>query len=158
MAYKEVLRVDIAEVIRRWQAGSSRRQIASGAGLSKDTVGKYIAAAEALGVSVDGPAPSEEQFSRLAAIGQPGPRASRHSQRGPAGPWATRSTVAHRRPHAADSHPRVAGGAWLPGVVLPPYSASWPAATGAGGAMPRPCGWRTPRLGRWRRWTSAVSV
>ena len=72
MAYKEVLRVDIAEVIRRWQAGSSRRQIASGTGLSKDTVGKYIAAAEALGVSVDGPVPSEEQLSRLAAIGQPG--------------------------------------------------------------------------------------
>jgi len=58
MAYKEVLRVDIAEVIRRWQAGGSRRQIASGTGLSKDTVGKYIVAAEALGISVDGPAPA----------------------------------------------------------------------------------------------------
>ena len=47
MAYQEVLRVDISEVIRRWQAGNSRRHIASGTGLSKDTVGKYIAAAEA---------------------------------------------------------------------------------------------------------------
>ena len=58
MAYKEVLRVDIAEVIRRWQAGGSRRQIASGAGLSKDTVGKYIAAAEALGISLMVPLPA----------------------------------------------------------------------------------------------------
>ena len=30
MAYKEVSRVDIAEVIRRWQRGSSQRHIASG--------------------------------------------------------------------------------------------------------------------------------
>ena len=34
MGYKEVLRVDISEVIRRWQAGNSRRHIASGTGLS----------------------------------------------------------------------------------------------------------------------------
>ena len=40
MAFKEVLRVDITGVIRRWQAGNSQRQIASGTGLSKDTVGK----------------------------------------------------------------------------------------------------------------------
>ena len=40
MAYKEVFRVEISEVIRRWQAGESRRHIASGTGLSKDTVRK----------------------------------------------------------------------------------------------------------------------
>ena len=39
MAYKEVFRVEIAEVIRRWQAGESLRHIAAGTGLSKDTVG-----------------------------------------------------------------------------------------------------------------------
>ena len=88
MAYKEVLRVDISEVIRRWQAGSSRRQIASGTGLSKDTVGKYIAAAEALGVAVGGPAPSEEQLSRLAAIGQPGPRRHDTPSEDLLAPWA----------------------------------------------------------------------
>ena len=66
MAYKEVLRVEISEVIRRWQAGNSRRHIASGTGLSKDTVGKYIAAGEALGIARDGPGPGEEQLSRLA--------------------------------------------------------------------------------------------
>ena len=74
MAYKEVLRVEISEVIRRWQAGDSQRHIASGTGLSKDTVGKYISAAGALGISRNGPGPSEEQLSHLAAIGRSGPR------------------------------------------------------------------------------------
>ena len=74
MAYKEVLRVQISEVIRRWQAGDSRRHIASGTGLSKDTIGKYISAAEAMGISRDGPGPREEQISRLAGIGRSGPR------------------------------------------------------------------------------------
>ena len=41
MAYKEVLRVEIQEVIRRWQAGGSQRQIAEGTGLSRATVRKY---------------------------------------------------------------------------------------------------------------------
>ena len=68
MAYKEVLRVEISEVIRRWQTGESRRHIASGTGLSKDTVGRYISAAEALGIARDGPGPDEEQVSSLAAI------------------------------------------------------------------------------------------
>ena len=40
MAYKEVLRVQIAEVVRRWQTGNSHRSIATGTGLSRDTVGK----------------------------------------------------------------------------------------------------------------------
>ena len=74
MAYKEVLRVEISEVIRRWQAGDTRRHIASGTGLSKDTVGKYISAAEALGIARDGPGPSEEKLSRLAGIGRSGDR------------------------------------------------------------------------------------
>ena len=74
MAYKEVLRVEISEVIRRWQAGDSRRHIASGTGLSKDTVGKYISAAKAMGIVRNGPELSEEQLSRLAGIGRSGPR------------------------------------------------------------------------------------
>ena len=66
--------MEISEVIRRWRAGHSQRHIDSGTGLSRDTVAKYIAAAEGSGVSIAGPEPSEEQLSRLAAIGQPGPR------------------------------------------------------------------------------------
>ena len=88
MAYKEVHRVEIKEVIRRWQAGGSRRRIASGTGLSKDTVGKYIAAAEALGIARDGPGPGEEQLSRLAIISRSGPRQVEAPTDEQLAPWA----------------------------------------------------------------------
>ena len=74
MAYKEVLRVEIKEVIRRWQAGGSQRQIGEGTGLSRVTVRKYLAAAMAAGLAQDGPAPDEVQLSRLAGISRAGPR------------------------------------------------------------------------------------
>ncbi len=45
MAYREVSRVETAEVVRRWQPGKSQREIASGTGLSRKTVRRYIAAA-----------------------------------------------------------------------------------------------------------------
>ena len=73
MAYKEVSRVDMVEVIRRWQKGNSQRHMASGTGLSRDTVRKYLAAAEEVGVSREGPDPSEEQLSRLVALSRSGP-------------------------------------------------------------------------------------
>ena len=88
MGYKEVLRVNISEVTQRWQAGNSRRRIASGTGLSKDTVGRYISAAEALAMSREGPAPTEGQLSRLAAIGRSGPRQSKAPTEDKLAPWA----------------------------------------------------------------------
>ena len=66
--------MEISEVIRRWRIAHRQRRIASGTGLSRDTVVRYITVAEALGVSRQGPEPSEEQLSRLAVVGQPGPR------------------------------------------------------------------------------------
>ena len=74
MAYKEVSRMEIAEVIRRWQSGISLRYIASGTGLSRDTVRRYVAAANEEGLNQNGPSPSEEQLSRLASVGRSGPR------------------------------------------------------------------------------------
>ena len=71
MAYREVLRLEIAEVVRRWQAGNSQRNIASGTGLSRGTVRKYLAAKEA-GVVQEGPAPTEDQLNRLAGISRSG--------------------------------------------------------------------------------------
>ena len=88
MAYKEVLRVEISEVIRRWQAGSSQRHIALGTGLSRETVGRYIAAAERLGVSCEGPAPTDLQLNRLAAIGRSGPRVVATPAEDKLVPWA----------------------------------------------------------------------
>ena len=66
--------MEIAEVIRRWQAGSGPQRIASGTGLSRNTVRKYVAAAKAMGITKEGPLPDEEHLSLLAAIGQSGPR------------------------------------------------------------------------------------
>ncbi len=88
MAYKEVLRVEIEEVIRRWQAGESQRHIATGTGLSRNTVVKYISSAERLGLSRDGPGPSEEQLSKLAAIGRAGPRQTKMPIEERLSPWA----------------------------------------------------------------------
>ena len=74
MAYKEVLRVEIQEVIRRWQAGGSQRQIGVGTGLSRVRVRKCLAAAMAAGLEQDGPPPDEVQLSRLAGISRAGPK------------------------------------------------------------------------------------
>ena len=66
--------MEIGELIRRWQDGQSRRRIAASTGLSRNTVAKYLATAETEGIAQDGPAPSNEQLSRLAACGQVGRR------------------------------------------------------------------------------------
>ena len=44
MAYREVSRVEIAEVVRRWQSGISQRRISTGTGLSRATVRRHIEA------------------------------------------------------------------------------------------------------------------
>ena len=74
MAYREVSRMEIREIIRRWRAGAGPRQIATGTGLSRNTVRKYLAAAKAEGITQEGPDPNEEQLSRLAVISQSRPR------------------------------------------------------------------------------------
>ena len=66
--------MEIQEIIRRWQAGDSQRKIALGTGLSRDTIAKYVAAAQDEGIVRDGLVATAEQLSRLATIGQSGPR------------------------------------------------------------------------------------
>ena len=66
--------MEIQEIIRRWQAGGSLRRIAAGTGLSRDTVAKYVAGAEAEGIAQGGPVATEEQLSRLATMGEVGPK------------------------------------------------------------------------------------
>ena len=92
MAYREVFRMEIQEIIRRWQAGTGRRQIAAGTGLSRNTVRRYLLAAKAEGIAQDGPVPTEEQLSRLAGIGQSGPRQVERPSQDQLEPWPTRST------------------------------------------------------------------
>ena len=88
MAYREVTRVEIQEIIRRWQAGEGYRRIASGTGLSRNTVRKYLTAAKAEGIARDGPVPTDDQLCRLAVIGQPGPRQAETPSKDLLAPWA----------------------------------------------------------------------
>ena len=118
MAYKEVLRVEVQEVIRRWQAGGGQRQIGVGTGLSRVTVRKYLATAMAAGLEQDGPPPDEVQLSRLAGISRAGPKRVETPVEDSLVPLGRPDLpVAQRRPSAGDPHPRVAGGAGLCGVV-----------------------------------------
>lgn len=72
MGYREVHDMDIREVLRRWEAGDSRRQIATATGLSRVTVAKYIKLAEEAGLG----SASQADDPELAAL---------HSQRLPKG-------------------------------------------------------------------------
>ena len=49
MGYRELSRMEIVEVVRRWQAGESQRAIARATGLARETVKKYLAAASSSG-------------------------------------------------------------------------------------------------------------
>lgn len=51
MSYRELSMIDVREVLRRWQAGQSQRQIAREAGTDRGTVARYIAYAVQLGLS-----------------------------------------------------------------------------------------------------------
>ncbi|MDO8636085.1 MAG: hypothetical protein Q7R34_07570 [Dehalococcoidia bacterium] len=57
--------MEITEIIRRWQAGAGIRPLARMTGLSRNTIKKYVVAAEACGLARDGPAPIEAQLTEL---------------------------------------------------------------------------------------------
>ena len=88
MAYREVPRMEIQESSADGRWGHSQRQIAAGTGLSRDTVRKYLAAAQGEGIARDGPAPDEEQLTRLARVSQSGPRRSGTPGQDLLEPWA----------------------------------------------------------------------
>jgi transposase len=74
MAYKEVSRVEIIEIVRQWQAGRGLREIARSTGISRNTIRKYILAAQSCGVARDGPPPDESRVLALVQLGRAGPR------------------------------------------------------------------------------------
>ena len=88
MGYREVSRVEIAEVVRRWQSGESQRQIASGTGLSRKTVRRYIRAGVEAGLTRDGPVPSEDQLTRLVGLTLCSPRKVEIPTEEVLAPWA----------------------------------------------------------------------
>ena len=70
MGYRELSRMEIIEVVRRWQAGESQRAIARASGLARETVRKYLRAAEELGLCANGPPPTETELVRLVQVGR----------------------------------------------------------------------------------------
>ena len=70
MGYRELSRMEIVEVVRRWQLGESQRAIARASGVARETVKKYVRAAEELGVAANGPPPMEEQVVQLVQVGR----------------------------------------------------------------------------------------
>src|SRR5438128_9877788 len=70
MGYRELSRMEIVEVIRRWQLGESQRAIARASGVARETVSKYLQAAEEFGLAGNGPPPTEEQVVRLVQVGR----------------------------------------------------------------------------------------
>jgi transposase len=69
MGYRELHRMEIEEVVRRWQANESQRAIARATGLARETVKKYLAAASDLGLSATGPPPAERELVELRRLG-----------------------------------------------------------------------------------------
>jgi len=69
MGYRELHRMEIEEVVRRWQASESQRAMARATGLARETVKKYLAAAIGLGLSAAGPPPTEAQLLQLRRLG-----------------------------------------------------------------------------------------
>jgi len=74
MAYKEVSRVEITEVIRQWQAGRGIPEIARSTGLARNTIRKYTLTAQSCGLVRDGPPPAESQLITLVQLNRAGPR------------------------------------------------------------------------------------
>ena len=68
MGYRELSRMHVQEVVRRWQASESQRAIARAMGLSRVTARRYIAEAERLGLTQTGPPPTEERLIQLVQV------------------------------------------------------------------------------------------
>lgn len=88
MAYEEVFRVEVTEIIRRWQAGGTIRGLARGTGLSSNTIKKYILAAEGCGLTRDGSPPIESQILHLVQLNVAGRRATPIPTESVLSPWA----------------------------------------------------------------------
>ena len=51
MSFRELTMIDVKEVLRRWAAGQSAREMARGGVVSRRTASRYIEAATSLGLA-----------------------------------------------------------------------------------------------------------
>ena len=69
MAYKELFEVDIPDIIRYWREDLSQRRIAALTGHSRNTIARYLAAAQDLGIGRDqDEGLTDEQLAQLLAL------------------------------------------------------------------------------------------
>jgi hypothetical protein len=57
--------IDVTEILMHWHAGRSKNEMAESLGVDRKTLRKYIAPAEAAGITPGGPAKSEEEWAEL---------------------------------------------------------------------------------------------
>jgi hypothetical protein len=97
MGYRELHRMEIEEVVRRWQAQESQRAIARATVLARETVKRYLAAAISLGLSATGPPSSEAVLIDLRRLGIVALQPVRRVARGSPLPTQQRGTGASVR-------------------------------------------------------------
>jgi len=66
MSFRELSMIDVKEMLRRWQAGQSARQIARGSGMDRKTVARYIEAAQSGGLAREAGEISDELVAEIA--------------------------------------------------------------------------------------------
>jgi hypothetical protein len=65
MARRTFTVVDIVEIYVHWYAGRSKSQVSASLGVDRKTVRKYLAPAEAAGITPGGPPMSETDWAKL---------------------------------------------------------------------------------------------
>ena len=65
MGYRELGRVELREIVRRWQGGEGVRAIARATGMDRKTIAEYLRVAQAAGVQPDGGPPTTEQLTTI---------------------------------------------------------------------------------------------
>ena len=110
--------MEIQEIIRRWQAGIANARLRWAPACREIPSPSTWRQPKRRASFGDGLVATAEQLSRLATIGQPGPRQAVTPGQDQLEPWADQIYQwAHRRPAAADQHPGVAGSAGVSGIV-----------------------------------------
>lgn len=87
MAYKEFSRVEIIEIVRRWQTGVSVRGLARLSGLSRNTIRKYILAAQSCGLTSGGSPPGDDQVIKLVQLNMAGHQVAANTTEKVLEPW-----------------------------------------------------------------------
>ena len=156
--------MEIQEIIRRWQV---RRRVPAncigdrciaehGSEVPLPTQGQALSAAKAEGIARDGPAPTDDQLSRLAAMGQSGPRQVETPSEELLAPWADQiyQWLTGDRLQVTRIHELLlARGCPVTYQSVRRFMERRHWRRRRQGPQ---CAWKRRRLVRWRRWTSAA--